>query len=91
MTKFYTTEEIAELLHMSVGNARNRLSRQDEMPPSVKVGRRRLFPMAQFDEWVSKLEGNLPAKQIAEPLPVGRGRPRKGQRNGLSQHTRINV
>lgn len=47
-----TFEEIAERLHISVGSARNRLSRGEDMPPSFSVGRRRLFPEDDFNKWI---------------------------------------
>lgn len=49
---YLTIEEISERLHMSVGTARNRLSRGEPMPPSVKVGRRRLFPTTELEKWL---------------------------------------
>lgn len=56
---FYTIDDIAKELHMSVGTVRNRLSRGDPMPPSVKVGKKRLFPEDSFREWVQgKIESN---------------------------------
>ena len=42
---FYTIEEMAELLRVRPGTVRNRLWRGDKtLPPSVRNGRRRLFP-----------------------------------------------
>jgi excisionase family DNA binding protein len=54
MDRFYTIEEIAHLLRMSAGTARNRLSRGDDMPPSMRVGRRRLFPQTAVYHWCSR-------------------------------------
>ena len=55
----YTINDIAKELHMSVGTVRNRLSRGDPMPPSVKVGRRRLFPEDSFKNWMKlRLKSN---------------------------------
>ena len=45
-------EEIAERLHMTIGTARNRLSRGEDMPPSFFIGRRRLFPEDDFNKWI---------------------------------------
>ncbi len=56
---YLTIEEISERLHISPGTARNRLSRGDPMPPSVKIGRRRLFPFSELEKWlVTKLVSN---------------------------------
>ena len=49
-------EEVAARLHIKVGTARNRLSSQNaEMPPSIKSGRRRLFPLSKYNEWIEEL------------------------------------
>jgi hypothetical protein len=56
MTKeFYTIEEIAELLRVRPGTVRNRLSRRDRnLPPSIAIGRRRLFLVADYDVWIKQ-------------------------------------
>jgi len=51
---YLTIEQISRKLHISPGTARNRLSRLRPMPPSMKIGRRRLFPEVEFEEWMSK-------------------------------------
>jgi hypothetical protein len=52
---FYTVEEIAELLRIRPGTVRNRLSRRDcDMPPSIVIGRRRLFPLAGYEVWIKQ-------------------------------------
>ena len=56
---YLTIEEMSERLHISPGTARNRLSRGEPMPPSVKIGRRRLFPSAELEKWLmNKLVSN---------------------------------
>lgn len=51
--EFYTVEEIAELLRIRPGTIRNRLARRDRnVPPSVVIGRRRLFPLVEYDLWI---------------------------------------
>ena len=49
---YLTVDEMSKLLHMSPGTARNRLSRGEPMPPSIKIGRRRLFPVNELDKWL---------------------------------------
>ena len=51
MTKeFYTVDEIAELLRVSPGTVRNRLLyRKRELPPSIVIGRRRPFPLSDYE------------------------------------------
>ena len=57
--EYLSVEEVAEALRIEIGTARNRLSRGDPMPPSVKVGRRRLFPADELEKWLkSKLVSN---------------------------------
>jgi hypothetical protein len=49
---FYTVDEIAELLRIRPGTVRNRLSRRDRaLPPSVVIGRKRLFPLREYELW----------------------------------------
>lgn len=50
--QYLSLEQISQRLHLAPGTVRNRLSRNDPMPPSVRVGRRRLFPEDQFDAWM---------------------------------------
>jgi len=50
--EFYTVEEIAELLRIRPGTVRNRLSqRAGDLPPSIVNGRRRLFPLRDYERW----------------------------------------
>lgn len=63
--QYLSVEEVAKALHIEIGTARNRLSRRDPMPPSVKVGRRRLFPADELEIWLkSKLVSNDEAKDF---------------------------
>lgn len=55
-TEYLSLEEISRRLHISPATVRNRLSRQDSMPPSIKIGRRRLFPEDQFDLWIESFK-----------------------------------
>lgn len=50
--KYLTYEQAADLLCMSTGGLRNRMSRGEQMPPSIKIGRRRLFPETTLHEWL---------------------------------------
>lgn len=50
--KYLTYEQAADLLCMSTGGLRNRMSRGEPMPPSVRIGRRRLFPETALHEWL---------------------------------------
>jgi excisionase family DNA binding protein len=52
-TQLLTVTELADVLHMDVGTIRNRLSRGDAMPPSIKIGRRRLFPVSELSKWLT--------------------------------------
>jgi len=62
-TQYLTVDEVSRRLRMAPGTARNRMSRHDPMPPSVKVGRRRLFPEDKFNQW---MEVRFQALQRAE-------------------------
>ncbi|CAM2175305.1 Helix-turn-helix domain-containing protein [Burkholderia orbicola] len=50
--RFYTLEEIARELHIAPATARNRLTLGLPMPPSIRVGRRRLFPVDEYEKWI---------------------------------------
>lgn len=53
---FYTIEEVAALLRVRPGTVRNRLWRGDPtLPPSVRNGRRRLFPVGDYVAWKARL------------------------------------
>lgn len=54
MQKLLTIEEVSQRLHIAPGTARNRLNKGEPMPPSIRVGRRRLFPESDFDVWLKK-------------------------------------
>ena len=73
--KFYTTDELAALLHISIGTVRNRMSHGALMPPHVKIGRRVLFPVAQFEKWTTALIGQEESS-AAPDKSRRRGRPR---------------
>jgi len=60
MKKYLTVEQVAETLQLTIGSVRNRISRGDPMPKSFRVGRRRLFPEDDFQEWMDSL---TPASQ----------------------------
>ncbi|MDR8398422.1 helix-turn-helix domain-containing protein [Paraburkholderia sp. USG1] len=51
--RFYTLEEIARELHIAAATARNRLTLGQPMPPSIRVGRRRLFPADEYEKWIA--------------------------------------
>lgn len=53
VTRFYTLEEIARELHIAPATARNRLTLGQPMPPSMRIGRRRLFPVDEFERWIA--------------------------------------
>ena len=52
MKKYLTIEDLSKRLHIEIGSVRNRLYRGDPMPPSLKIGRRRLFPEDEFQVWM---------------------------------------
>ncbi|MDR5804896.1 helix-turn-helix domain-containing protein [Caballeronia sp. LZ001] len=53
VTRFYTLEEIARELHIAPATVRNRLTLRQPMPPSIRIGRRRLFPVDEFERWIA--------------------------------------
>lgn len=67
MTRFYTLEEIASELHIAPATARNRLTLRQPMPPSIRIGRRRLFPAEEFERWIAS---QLFQPDAGDALPV---------------------
>lgn len=77
---FYTVDEVAALLRVQVSAVRNRLSRRDPtLPPSLRVGGRRLFPVAAYEAWKGQLLAPASATLTA-PAEHRRGRPRQAAR-----------
>jgi excisionase family DNA binding protein len=81
MKPLYTIEELAQTLRLQPGTVRNKLSRGDDLPRSVLVGRRRLFPEHAVDAWLQAQEARQDAVPSADnqaaaggPKPVGRPR-----------------
>jgi|GEM_PF-4357482 len=52
--RFFSLKEISEKLHISIGTARNRISRGEAMPPSIKIGRRHIYLESEFLTWLEK-------------------------------------
>jgi excisionase family DNA binding protein len=63
MSPPYTVEEIAALLQIAPATVRNRLCRGEDLPPSLRIGRRRLFPRDQFEAWLDSHETSRGAAQ----------------------------
>jgi excisionase family DNA binding protein len=80
MRPLYTVQELANTLRLQPGTVRNKLSRGDDLPRSVLVGRRRLFPEDAVEDWLQAQEGRqtLPSDWVQAtadaPKPVGRPR-----------------
>lgn len=80
---FLTVDEIAELLRVSASSVRNRLSRDDPtLPPSLRVGGRRLFPVSGYERWIKNMiepqgHDQLTKQQSTPDIPQRRGRPRQ--------------
>ena len=80
-----TTVELARELHIScVTLKKMERAKPDELPPSVLIARRRLYPRAAVGEWLLKKSGALPLATADRPEPVGikkgPGRPRNTAR-----------
>lgn len=50
---FFTHEEICGVLNVAPGTGFNRRCRGD-WPPSIPVGRQRLYPVSQFQKWIAR-------------------------------------
>ena len=56
MTRLVTINELAQALRLTPGTIRNKLARGADLPPSIRVGRRRLFSQEQIDAWLKSRE-----------------------------------
>jgi hypothetical protein len=52
--KQLTIDDIANFLCISIGTARNIISKGSDFPPSYRAGRKRLFCPEAFKEWIEK-------------------------------------
>lgn len=74
-----TLDEVCEnVLRISAQTGRNRLSRGLPMPPSFRVGRRRLFLVTDVDQWLQQTAhfteaSNAPGQSIPAS-PVARAK-----------------
>ncbi|WP_274542523.1 helix-turn-helix domain-containing protein [Burkholderia pseudomallei] len=64
-----TISQVAAMLHIAPQTVRNRISLGHSMPPSFRIGRRRLFLTDQVTQWLN--EQSMPS-----PIPR-HGRPRR--------------
>ena len=80
MRPLYTIQELAHTLRLQPGTVRNKLSRGEDLPRSVVVGRRRLFPEDAVEAWLEAQESRqavpAPGNQAAADAPKPTGRPR---------------
>ena len=51
---FLTLNDVCALIHIKVTTGRNRLSLGSDMPPSFRIGRRRLFDEAVVQQWLEQ-------------------------------------
>jgi excisionase family DNA binding protein len=81
MRPLYTIQELAHTLRLQPGTVRNKLSRGEDLPRSVLVGRRRLFPEDAVEAWLQAQESRQavpsPGNQAAADAPKPIGRPRR--------------
>lgn len=57
MEKYLTTKELAEVSRSSESTVRH-WERTGQAPPSVKVGRRRLYPLSEVEKWLDSGSGD---------------------------------
>lgn len=61
-----TIREISRILQITEDTARNRLSMGLAMPPSFRVGRRRLFMRTEVELWLNMQRAA--ASEVVQPL-----------------------
>lgn len=62
-----TLLDVSRILKISEHTARNRLSRGFPMPPSFRVGRRRLFLTAEVEQWLARQAASGTDRPSEEP------------------------
>ena len=75
-----TLGDICKLLKITEQTARNRLSLGLPMPPSFKIGRRRLFMVSEVKTWLCRQAGIEMSDSTSKQnnnLHAKRGRPHK--------------
>lgn len=77
--KVINLDEVCVILQISPQTGRNRISLGEPMPPSFKVGRRRLFFQEEVNRWLVQLAKAESTCVVSAPLVVkrGPGRPSK--------------
>ena len=84
MRPLYTIQELAQTLRLQPGTVRNKLSRGEDLPKSVVVGRRRLFPEDAVEAWLLAQEARQAVPSPGNPAPADApkpiGRPRHPSR-----------
>lgn len=80
MKRLYTVQELADALRLQPGTIRNRLTRGEDLPRSILVGRRRLFPQNEVESWLQARDPQSAlgsaGDQRGTSLPKQIGRPR---------------
>ena len=80
MKRLYTVQELADAIRLRPGTIRNRLSRGEDLPRSILVGRRRLFPQDGVENWLQAHDPQSALGEAGEQRPTSvpkqTGRPR---------------
>ena len=77
--KYYTDDEIARLLGISLGRLRNKLCAGSPLPPRIQPPgcRNRLWPSQAVHEWLAKFTISVTDPQAQDSRSRRPGRPRK--------------
>lgn len=73
-------EEVCKTLKITIQTGRNRLSKGLPMPPSFRIGRRRLFIESEIEKWLAEqsgFRGGNDCHLVTNTNNNSRGRPRK--------------
>lgn len=76
---YYTDDEVADLLGISLGRLRNKLCAGNPLPPRIEPPscRRRLWPCQGVHEWLEQFTVSVVDRPESGNQPTRRGRPRK--------------
>ncbi len=80
---FSVLDDISYEWLIRLGTARNRLALGQDLSPLIKVGRRRLFAVSEFEKWVASVIAPIQEAPCKDAVPFSNkpghrpGRPRK--------------
>lgn len=79
--RYYSDNDIARLLGISLGRLRNKLSAGSPLPPRIQPPgcRHRLWPHQAVHDWLAQFTVTMAEPERSAPEPLRPGRPTKAE------------